>query len=768
MDGIKYPMVASEYDRFWVKYCGFLDLSIEEFMAIQQSLLLQQLHEVAHYPLGRKLLGEKIPTSVDEFCESVPMTTYEDYLHDLANNNGDSLPDKPYIWAHTSDSSSLKQVPYTLQFYNTVLDNLMSVFILACSKKRGQSSIVENDRVLFNVAPSPYMSGILAHGASERFNLRPVILPNSHDDMDFKEKIAEGFEVSLQSGVDILIAMTSVLVKMGNEFNNHSKKTKLSRRLLHPNALYRYGRALMQSKMEKRGILPKDLCKAKAVIGWGIDTSIYREQVYKYWGRYPYEFHACTEAGIMAMQSWTKKDLTFVPYSNFFEFIPETERLESKMNSSYQPRTVLLSEVKPGERYELVITSFNRMPFIRYRVGHLIRFTSLEDKKARIRLPQMVFEARADDLIDIGGSTRIGKKTAAPAIANSGLNCEELSIRKEIDLNNITDILKSNNIKEVLVASNISQQFKDVIDKGFVCLNSENLQRNTKRNAVCCIVDFSEDQKHEVTTNLTFEDLKKRKYYQDEPLNTLNLASAILEDGGQLTIICTGPYTESIVKKYLLCTKFTDIQFSPKIILARKRGLVKYTFNGGQMIFEETTSPELIKKTHNFAKELFGDYNFDIDIDDIFTPYSDFFVCYKTDTKELVSFLRYTWHLPRHFLPCMLAAKSDDGSHIELERPDENSFAEIFSPYVNRLSTLKAYKEQMKNIVRHVLSAGTKYGFTTIARSEPKSGDFYKRVFGFEDTGITLRYGNFEGEWGLLKGGMDSIRLAKKFYSKST
>jgi len=465
MEGMKYPMVMSEYDRFWVRYCGFLDLSLQEFMTIQQSLLLQQLQEVSRCPLGRRLIGNNIPASVDDFRESVPLTTYEDYLPELEQRDEDSLCEKPYIWAHTSSSPAYKQVPYTPQFYDETLDNLMAVFILSCSKRKGQSSIVKDDRVLFNVAPSPYMSGILAHGASERFDLRPVISPDLHDDMDFKEKLAKGFEVSLQTGVDILIAMTSVLVKMGNEFNSHSRKTKLSKHLLNPKVVYRYGRAMLQSKLEKRSLLPKDLWRVKAVIGWGMDTSIYRDLVHKYWGKYPYEFYACTEAGIMALQSWNKRDLTFIPHSNFFEFIPETELL-GKKNNFHQPRTVLLSEVKPGERYELVITSFHRMPFIRYRLGHLIKITSLEDKEAQICLPQMVFEARADDLIDIAGFTRISEKTVIQAIANSGLSFEEWSIRKEVKQGKPTlhlyTELGNNKHNPAEVASILHQELKNV------------------------------------------------------------------------------------------------------------------------------------------------------------------------------------------------------------------------------------------------------------------------------------------------------------------
>lgn len=428
---MKYPMVKSENDRFWQKYCGFLDLSIENFMAIQQALLSQQLTDIAQSPIGRKLLGEKTPPSVNDFREAIPLTTYEDYLPDLESSDGALLPEEPYVWAHTSAPGGFKQVPYTLSFYNHVLDNLMAVFVLSCAKSRGMSSLMEDDRVLYNVAPSPYLSGILAHGANERFNLKPVLTPDTHDSLDFREKVSEGFQVSLRTGVDILIAMTSVLVKMGNDFSKGSRNGKLSKRYLHPSVLYRYAWALIQSKLQQRSILPKDLWAPKTIISWGIDTDIYREQVYRYWGKYPYEFHACTEAGIIAVQSWKRKDLTFIPYANFFEFIPEDEWLACRNNGGRQPRTLLLSEVTPGARYELVITSFYRMPFIRYRLGHLVRITALEDKEAGIQLPQMVFEARADDLIDIAGFTRISEKAVSQALVNAGFDFTEWSIRKE-------------------------------------------------------------------------------------------------------------------------------------------------------------------------------------------------------------------------------------------------------------------------------------------------------------------------------------------------
>jgi len=429
------PIVRSEDDREWQRYCGFLDLNVEQFMAIQETLLLQQLRRVGGSLLGHKLMGSSVSGSVDEFRGRVPLTSYPDYLPEIEAGHEYALPEKPALWAHTSGASAtFKRVPYTSEFYHHALGNLMAAFILACSRRRGHSSLTEGDRVLFNVAPSPYLSGILAEGAARMFNLRSVMPPEEHHGLDFKDKVARGFECSLRTGVDILVAMTSVLVKMGEDFGRltgHSGSTQL---VSHPAVLSRYTRAFLQSRLEQRDILPRDLWPVKAIIGWGIDTSVYQEQVYRYWGAYPYEMHACTEAGVVALQSWNRKGLTLLPHSNFYEFIAETDWLRSRRDLFYLPRTVLLSEVRPGERYELVITSFYGMPFLRYRLGHLIEITSLQDEEVQIFLPQMAFEARADDLIDIAGFTRISEKTVSRAVAGAGLACQDWVARKEVSL----------------------------------------------------------------------------------------------------------------------------------------------------------------------------------------------------------------------------------------------------------------------------------------------------------------------------------------------
>ena len=163
MRGIRYPIVQSENNTVWQKHCGFFDLTTEQFMAVQENLLVQQLGRIAESPLAKKLIGGHAPRNIEEFRRLVPLSTYQYYAPEFESGDENTLPEKPFTWAHTSaGSATFKRVPYTREFYYHALDALMTAFILACSHKRGQSDLIEGDKVLFNVAPHPYLSGILA------------------------------------------------------------------------------------------------------------------------------------------------------------------------------------------------------------------------------------------------------------------------------------------------------------------------------------------------------------------------------------------------------------------------------------------------------------------------------------------------------------------------------------------------------------------------------------------------------------------------------
>ncbi|HJX12683.1 MAG TPA: GH3 auxin-responsive promoter family protein [Dehalococcoidales bacterium] len=420
-------------EKAWNKYCGFLDLSLPEFMEIQEQLLLKQIDLVGDSPLARQFMPSK-PASVAEFRETVPLTTYDDYAWALREKNEAVLALKPYCWAHTSGRGGTpKWVPYTDRAIEMFSNVGVASIILACASRKGEVNFGSGIRILTNLPPAPYMTGLLADILVPRMGARIIPPPDEYADADFETKIRAGFAIALRSGVDVLTSMSSVLLKMGERFTESSGSLKLSRGMLHPVIMWRLLTAWLRSKRERRTMLPRDLWPLKGLSCYGMDTGIYRERLKYYWGKEPFESYGATETGLIATHAWNKKYMTFVPSFCFLEFIPEEDWLKSREDKAFRPRTVLLDEVKPGHRYEVVTTNFHGMPFLRYRLGDLVRIVAMEDREAGIRLPQMSFESRADDIIDIAGFARLDEKTVWQALVNAGAAFEDWAARKEYE-----------------------------------------------------------------------------------------------------------------------------------------------------------------------------------------------------------------------------------------------------------------------------------------------------------------------------------------------
>jgi hypothetical protein len=165
-----------------------------------------------------------------------------------------------------------------------------------------------------------------------------------------------------------------------------------------------------------------------------MDVAAFRDKVKHYWKADPFETYIITEFGcLLAMQTWNRRGMTFTPDAGFFEFIPEQDSLRSRDGSSYKPTTVLMDELEPGRRYEVVFTNFHGGIFSRYRPGDLIKIVALEDEETGVRLPQMVFEARADRIIDIGGFSRLNERVVWQALESLDIQYEDWMARKEFE-----------------------------------------------------------------------------------------------------------------------------------------------------------------------------------------------------------------------------------------------------------------------------------------------------------------------------------------------
>lgn len=85
-----------QYDQMWSEYCGFLDLDIDGYMRIQTRLMEEQIHLWSGSALGRQILGDKQPQTIEDFRRMVKLTSYEDYADILLQKRSDMLPRYPH------------------------------------------------------------------------------------------------------------------------------------------------------------------------------------------------------------------------------------------------------------------------------------------------------------------------------------------------------------------------------------------------------------------------------------------------------------------------------------------------------------------------------------------------------------------------------------------------------------------------------------------------------------------------------------------------
>jgi hypothetical protein len=419
-------------EELWQMCCGFIDLTLEQFMAIQRRLLLEQIELLKNCELGRKVMRGAMPTSVEEFREQVPLTTYDDYLPELVEGREDILPMKPAMWVHTigrAGEYNVKCVPLSQRFLYEFERTAGSVGLFASCNPQGNFLVKEHLKTLSATGSRYYGSGVVGYMMQQALGCD--FLPSSAEGRGFQEKIKAGFKEALCQGLDAFGGLPSILVYVGEVFKQSAINVDTRFLLSHPKAFARLIKALIRSKVAHRPMLPKDLWSVKVVVGGGTDSAIFKKRVEELWGKRPLELYAATEGGIYATQTWDYEGMSFVPNLNFFEFIPEREWFKWQLDHSYQPKTVLLDEVKAGENYEIVTTNFHGGIMTRYRIGDMIRITSLRNEKLGINIPQMAFHSRADDLIDIFGFGRLTERIIWEAIENTGIPCADWTARKE-------------------------------------------------------------------------------------------------------------------------------------------------------------------------------------------------------------------------------------------------------------------------------------------------------------------------------------------------
>jgi hypothetical protein len=420
----------------WKKYCGFLDLSLKEFMEIQKRLLLEQIKLMGACELGKHFFKNRVPLSIEDFIDEVPLTVYEDYRKVLDKDRSFDLPAQPVVWSRSSgrsDEKKFKWVPYSREMLMKIGEFAIASFILASCDHKGDLRLGLDDTCLYTLAPAPYFTGVVADGIQKHINFKFLPSFDLSGDLDFNERIKIGFQEAFFSGIDFFYGLSSVLVKVGQQLGSANSGTKLSLKMLQPSCIWRILKALIIKTLARRPLLPKDLWQVKGIVAGGMDTSFYIDKIEELWGKKPLEGYGGTEMGGVAIQAWNRKGMTFLVDANFLEFIPEEDFYNMQDNPNFKPQVYRLDQVKEGV-YELVVTNFNGGIFTRYKTGDLVRIIALEDEELGIKIPQMVFHARADGVIDLNGVTRLTEKQVWSTIESLGIAYTDWCIRKEYTL----------------------------------------------------------------------------------------------------------------------------------------------------------------------------------------------------------------------------------------------------------------------------------------------------------------------------------------------
>ncbi|MFW6103392.1 MAG: hypothetical protein ACOC7M_03720 [Chloroflexota bacterium] len=87
---------------------------------------------------------------------------------------------------------------------------------------------------LLVLPPAPNMSGSMIDSMAQYVSFKAIPPREGVSTVPFQQRVAAGFQMTLPDGVDVIGAIASVLVKMGEQFEEQARKTRLSPAMLHP------------------------------------------------------------------------------------------------------------------------------------------------------------------------------------------------------------------------------------------------------------------------------------------------------------------------------------------------------------------------------------------------------------------------------------------------------------------------------------------------------------------------------------------------------
>lgn len=393
--------------------------------------------------------GFKNINSVDEFKEKVPLSEYKDYdnyIERMANGEKNILnSDDVMYFGHTSGTTGKQKLIPCTKKSRQVVAKYMALLITRFSynnfkdKWNYGKGLMISDMVMttYTKGGIPICSAT-SGGMKGIRNIFPYLYTSPVEIMEIKDKdvsiylhllfALEEVELLYISGIfvssvldlfRILEERHEDLVKdirqgeVTNKLNiDESTRNKLKEYLIpNPNRANK-----LKEEFEKgfKGICKRiwpSLAYISAVTGGNF--SIYNDKVNYYTDSLPLysPVYGATEAMIGINPYADKIRYVVIPDTAFYEFIP------SKDSDKEDTSTFCLDELKLGEKYEVVVTSYNGL--YRYRIGDVVKVVGFYNNS-----PELEFLYRKNQVLNM-----VAEKTNEDHLINSVRNT-----MKELDL----------------------------------------------------------------------------------------------------------------------------------------------------------------------------------------------------------------------------------------------------------------------------------------------------------------------------------------------
>ena len=329
---------------------------------------------------GRKFGFDTI-TSPHEYRERVPLmdtTEQMNYWEQIYENpTGKILTADDVIWYVESSGTTgkPKRMPLTKSGLKNVAKGSMLGFMAFMAQDKENTKLVEGDMVTLgapavmdhiNGIPVGYATGVYSEHQNPIFArlMKPGAEVYNISDMDEKMWVYAKYlvENNPTSIMGISTLNMTLLRRLSEQYGP---------KLLAEYAGTEYEAKVRENLREDGTMDVSGLCpNIKLFVATGINTDPYKKWIQNMLPNATiWEMYGGSE-GFYGTQLTGEPEIYLTPHVTYYEFIPLDEV------DSDNPSVVPLSEVKVGQRYEIVIT--NVQGYYRYRLGDLVTFTSVE------------------------------------------------------------------------------------------------------------------------------------------------------------------------------------------------------------------------------------------------------------------------------------------------------------------------------------------------------------------------------------------------------